>query len=389
MKGIAKFALWLLVTLLALPIVVYAVLIAVNWDDSAKSARVQQLETLIAQHQLEVSDMNSDNGFISALGVSANVTQDPFEVGLARVNASDDSFTFYDDLAQLKLKWAFKACFHEDDFLTECETAISQDPSLRTTVKAHQWLLPRYQALLAKSQWHDLLPAGDTANLGYLARLSDAQIHYLLSHYFEANTYTPAELQQSLAADMQFWQRVAENTQNLITKMVATNAIEANLQFGELTLNLLPRERLTQSLPDNWQHPFSAPLLSMDNVLRGEWYFFVDALSLDPLVNDDASWFEKAAMLFLAPLLKTQDTLNRYAMHLQQVSHDVNCEPEGILDAVEAFAYNPLGKLFLCASSPSIAVYQERVVNLESIRLATLARLLDDKLAAVNEPNAH
>ena len=85
------------------------------------------------------------------------------------------------------------------------------------------------------------------------------------------------QIAQLLSKDIDYWRMASASSNQLISKMIATVAIERNLSYGNVLLKKsfdINKQSLTNSkitIPASWERPFSHEELGMEKTFVGEW----------------------------------------------------------------------------------------------------------------------
>ncbi|MCZ4338611.1 hypothetical protein [Shewanella colwelliana] len=383
---------WISLTLVAIPLSFYIILVLVNLQDQPPSEQVQRNLAQIAESERTLAQHLNNNGYIFSLGFDVVKDISPMEEGLKRLeqlqslSPMERGNTVTAVGVELP-KLPLADCLTQEDLLLACEAQLAQNDNLETLLADNLWLIERYQQLLSTGNWYDRSPNNIYDSIPY-RKILIAQKLYLLNIYHQGDKLQADQILQLLNADMLFWQTVASNTYHLVTKMISASAIESTMQLGELIVSkaaIRLNDPMTE-LPKSWQHPQSAAVTSFDNAKLGEWNYANGIYGA--LLNDESgkplSVTEQVLTWLISPLVKPQDMANRYALMLQNQANMDHCQAGLSLDTVAFFAYNPLGKMMLCSGILSLSAYQQRIEKLEALRLSLLGRL-EGKMAVTTE----
>ena len=211
LKGIA----WTAVGLIALCILLYAVVLAINWRDREPSATALRFERLFNERP-RVPD--AENGHIYVLGFNALVGQTPRELGVKRAawiqesirqgrwELSKDPETRTTDLRETRdpiISEFIKACGTGS---VECPKAMDEaDPVLDLWSRSEPWLLGRYRALLAHPSWLEPGPYDVNAPLPAYGLVMDGQRLLLLNARALARKGDSAGVRSLLEEEVRFW----------------------------------------------------------------------------------------------------------------------------------------------------------------------------------------
>lgn len=378
-KGSRIFA-GVLVLLVGLPALVYAGLVAINWNDEAPSAEAGQLAALYRDRPA-VAD--ADNGLVHLQALAEEVGADYRAARSAEVVALVD------------------ACSQA----VACAEALDANPeALGQWLQAEQGLLDGYRRMLAVTTgWREEVPEDPVAALPSYQPAMDAQRLHLLDARRYALAGDPVAVRDLLERDLVFWRGVMASSDMLITKMVAVAAAGRNFEFGNLALAGLPPEQVAEAVPPSWRAPLTVAERSLARAFGGEWRFTVGALR-EVAAGRQSEGQGRLGERLSRPLLQEQATLNLAAgrmVRLGRLSELPYAELGGALDrlseepAPRAFRlYNPVGSILQSLASASLySHYIARVSDLEGHRRAALlvAGLrgagigVDDAAAAVQD----
>jgi hypothetical protein len=153
----------------------------------------------------------------------------------------------------------------------------------------------------------------------------DGQKLLLLHARNRAANDDAAGVRELLAADLRFWRQVLASADILISKMIATTALNRHFKLGAEAIGLLPPERMSEAMPPEWQAEISDAERSISRMMTGEWMYVYHSLhelesgiSAGELVTDD-TLIGRGLAWMAAPLYQPQDTLNRMTGHFANV----------------------------------------------------------------------
>lgn len=408
-----KFFKWLLALIVAMPTALYLFLLIVNWTDRPPSGAALRFQEIIDARPL-VAD--SDNAFIYANGFDVALDMDPAEWGRKRIDWAG-AITDYSvqgahgsppgDKAHFRaqrserIQLLANACGRKPG--VECDAALENDgETLDQWLAQEDWVLRRYRTLIARPVWREAIPADITALFPPYQELLEGQ-KLLLSHAWRlAGSGDASGVGELLQEDIHFWRMVLVSADTLLTKMIATAAIDRHFSWSNLVFRQLPEQKVAQAIPASWQQPISELELSLERVFAGEWFFanqttarlkagelvglsfFFDDFLAGEFAAEQGTlsrFFDRIA----APMLQLQDTSNRYANTLLAISETMRVplevlpqalqraeEMAGAVPETNMRLYNPVGTVLLSADYPAYATYSLRVADLEGARRAAL-----------------
>lgn len=396
---IARGMAWTIGVLLVLAVLGYAALWMVNRHDQPPSPVALRLQHLL---DARPAVAEADNGYVDALGLAAPRDQDPRALGRQRkafldalVIAAPTVVGFalpgrdidYRALRTPQTVRLARACTHDGQ---ACLDALARDPAaLDDWLAADAWLLARYRAMLQRGAWRETPPIDIRAPLPAYAPLLDAQQLLLLDALRRARAGDVDGVRALLQDDLRYWRMVLASSDLLITKVIATAAIERHFMLGNLALRALPPAVAATAIPPAWRTPLSAPERSLLHALAGEWRLVGGALAsvgqASPAV-DQQPLLERIDSRLSAPLLKRQATLNLVASRF--VATDARAlRPYAELPRLLAASdpgsrpplrallhpYNPVGHVLAATSGDDSHLrYAVRVADLEGLRRVTL-----------------
>jgi hypothetical protein len=379
------------------PVVAYGVLVAINWRDQPPSADARRLEAMVAA-RAPVAD--AANGYVYMLGFAAPDGSDPLTLGTQRrawldrhvADARGKAMpgTDVDERAARApaAKRLAEACAHGGP---DCERLLQAEPDVLPAWRdAAAVPLARYAQLLTRRAWREVVPLDALAPMPLMQGALDAQTLYLLQTRELARAGDVAAVRQRLDADLEFWRVVLASSDVLITRMIASGAIERHFDLGNLALRALPHPG-GDALPPSWSRPFSVRERSMMRAFAGEWRFADAALRASAAgAAQGAGTTPTRPRASLAdrlsrPLLRVQATSNRYAATLVALGELSELPGDRLPAAVDArfaawqrertlwHAYNPIGNA-LASTGLEFALrdYLFRVADLEALRRAAV-----------------
>lgn len=369
---------WASLALLLFPLGTYVLLILINAKDEPPSVLVQSFGDAINQNEQLLSSNLENNGYIFALGFHAPQGTSPQQVGLKRLNdlqvhgvlAKFESTQTSFAVPPLPLD----ACFMPQEAPQACLAELAKMDNLAQVLEEQAWLIERYQQMLALQQWQDTSASGAFGHDVVASRVLAGQKLYLLNLYARVDILSAQQLADALEMDMKFWQQAASNSHKLITKLISHSAMVHHFRLGRLTIASLGTDKQYAATPNSWQQGIPSSVTSLKNAKVGEWRYFKETLAVKKAMDEDAGLNVKILSAILAPLMQTQDTLNRRAAMLEDYQSQSYCQLESSLAMIQAFAYNPVGKYILCTGTTPIEQYQAPMAQLEHNRTQALTR---------------
>jgi hypothetical protein len=371
MKRILKWLGWLVGGAVALVVVAYLALLAINWRDRPPSEAARRLQA-IYRDRPAVAD--ADNGFVFVMS---------FAPGYKSPRSP----------AAQKIADACKA-----PSWIECSRALEgSEQTLREWIQSEQWLLDRYVTLLHRSGWVETVPTSASAPLPAYATVLDGQKILFAKAYLRATDKDAAGVRELLGDDVRFWRRVLASSDILITKMIAVAALHRHFAIGNLILRRLPPDLELQAQPSEWSTTLSDVERSMLRTFTGEWVFG-DHLMREALQSasvaasasseSEPGLIDRLTSRAFAPLFQVQDTNNLRADMFIRGAETMNVPVEEIPEATkrarkifdqpdgahEPFTtlYNPLGRMSVWVGASGFAGYGARVTDVEGSRRAAV-----------------
>ena len=385
---------WAVGALVALPLIAYLVLVAVNWNDEPPSADARHLAALIRDRPpLE----DAANGYIHALGIAAAADVDPVALGSARsayieTFVSPPSAGDYPALPGKDADYraarseAVAALSSACGEASACADALGAHPdAVASWLASERWMLERYRRMLATGAWREAVPRDAGTPLAGYQHVLEAQKLHLLAVRQEALAQDPAAVRALLEQDLVFWREAFASSDLLVSKMIAAAAIRRNLGLGNLALHQLPPERVLDAVPPSWRQPLTVAERSLARPLAGEWQVIGAALRM--AMAPEAQGGRAAARVLdrlQRPLYQEQATLNLFAgwlaglgrasespyPELAQVLGDVGQPQEGA--SLWLRPYNVVGRVLASVAAPAYMSYIARTADIEGQRRATL-----------------
>ncbi len=395
-KILARFILGLF----GLAILLYLVMLAVNWHDQPPSAAYSRLEQAVtARPKVPVAE----NAVVYLLGFSAPIGEDPRDVGarrLAWLESFTDQTKLETDPLQEPLDLKSNGSPEMERLGNSCGDSDRKGCADGFELAAGTWqptatetlALQRYRTLLALHEWRDELPPHLSAPLPAYSGVLHAQRLHLLSLRQLAAQGKVAEVREGLSADLVYWRGAQLNAETLIAKMIAVAALRNHFFFSNLILRRMPADQVMAAIPPDWQRAFSNEERSMLLVMGGELLYTKGILdyTAGDFVYSDLGEYEpgitdRLLHYFVKPMFQVQDTANGFAdQHLrfcEQFAVPMSQYPEA-KRALEEYAvshphsfsiYNPSGNYILSMDAgTTYRSYAFRAANPEGMRRAAL-----------------
>ncbi len=412
---------WTAGGLIGLCVLLYLVVVAINWRDADPSSAAIRMAEL---HDNRPAVRDEDNACVYAMGFGVAPGESPLEMGLKRIEwlrqfeGTAKLDLSADPLGERPNHWAalhpalrayFENCWPDGE---NCSATL--DAAIRKKDEwaiSEKWLLDRYGTLLELTGWREYVPLHIAPPLPYQLVMSGQKL-LLLRARVHAAKHDAAGVRELLGEDLRFWRRVLESSDLLLNKMIATGALNRHFKQGTEVLRALPPERVSEALPVEWQAPITDAERSMRRCIVGEWQFasgFVRHLTAPDFADvifTEASTLAKAFATLYAPLFQPQDTINRYAELYSRASALLEGVPLAGYEAAtkraselsraasrESFPllspYNFVGQMLIGTGVADFGEYARRVGDIEGVRQAALAavrlheaRMLPDDIPA-------
>lgn len=392
---------WSVVGIVGLVIVAYLVAVAINWRDRKPSAAAVRFAKFYSQRPV-VSDQ--DNAYIYVMGFSVAPGEDPGQMGSKRVawmRASSRAAhwdTANDPLSE-KYDYRGKRLPRVREFVDACRPQsancaaafVAGDAVFEQWIGSEKWLLERYLELIAHHAWQDAMPFDVAAPLPPYGLVMDGQRLLLLNAEKFAESGDSVTVSKLLGEDLRFWRMVLESSDILISRMIATAAINRHFELGSLVFGQMRPADVMSAVPDNWRVALSESELSMRRCLVGEWMFMSAALrntDVDRVFLHQDSVVARVMSGSTAPLYQPQDSINRNAEYISRIEEILSVPIERYEDSVnrtaefseltrkEALpprtAYNIVGQVLIGLGAYDFGTYARRVADLEGVRRAAL-----------------
>jgi hypothetical protein len=399
---------------IALVMLLYYVIVAVNWNDREPSALARQWRQ---RYDDRATLADAQNAYVFAMGFHVPEGQDPTKMGAQRIArerevarrsaskpkgddtaASSDSATDHPGATRDPIVENLReACRARG---TGCISAFDNvDEAYDRWTAQERWLLPRYQQLLAFTGWVETAPHTELSlPLPAFQSIVDGQVVLLLTARRLSNQGDYRAAHDLLESDLRFWRLVLESSDTTVSKMIATSGLIRHFKLGNLILRGLDAPAAAKVMPAGWRAPLTDRERSMQRCMMGEWRFVSGlAESLNPIfryelavnAEDERPKFGRTVVALLgAPLYQTQDSINQYAEHYSQVVEllDVSldryagsrAQSAELARAIEAAGwppqslYNIVGSWMVAQGTFDYFDYGARVADIEGVRRAAL-----------------
>lgn len=397
---LAKIIGWLLLATLLLVVLFYLILVAINWKDQPPSAAVLRFEQIIAARPAVAAD---DNAAVYMWGFGAPTDGDPVEVGTRRmkwleafdVGTQRDSDPLPEELSFQSegspvVAHLGEACGQESDRL-QCASVFEATARAWQPSDLDALALRRYEALLTRRAWRDVVPTNPAAPWPSFTNVTHAQRLYLLRLGQWAAQGRVDEVHQGLEADFAFWRTAVPAADSLIAQMIAVSALRQHFLYSNVILRGLTPEQTTRAVPADWSREISIAERSMQRVMAGEMAFWKDIMveakrqgvEGTALAVEGPTFVERWTGYLTDPLFKAQDTMNGVAERRLQLCKSFEVPIDQYLrvkqywdtapEEGEISLYNPVGNILLRIQATSTYVsYVMRTSSVEGMRRAAL-----------------
>jgi hypothetical protein len=399
-----KVSKWIGVLLLGaflLVVLIYGVLVVINWNDRPPSAAARQFEQILAARPAVAA---ADNALVYIQGFGAPTDGDPVELGSRRM-AWLETYDVDTSLDSDPVRDGLSFSDQGSPFVTHVWNACGQDADRKQCASvfesaARDWLptdldalaLRRYEALLTRRAWRDTVPLDVAAPLPAYQNVMLAQRMYLLRLAQWALQGRVDEVRDGLSADFAFWRTAVPAADSLIGQMIAVAALRQHFFFSSLVLRNLSLEQAALALPVDWTREFTAAERSMRRVLAAETAsmkrILVDGKrqameGKAPAGAEDPGFGEKWLGRATDPLFQLQDTVNARADHFTRLCETFEVPMNQYLQAQKTWneqdrkpgisMYNPVGAIVSMIDAGSYYVqYTLRTASVEGMRRAAL-----------------
>jgi hypothetical protein len=394
---------FLILGLVALAVLLVLTTFLVNRNDEPPSAAALRFEKiLISRPELPASE----NAVVYALGFNVPESMDPVKVGAERmqwiISFGDTgppeqgdpagNITSFLDSASADLIRLKEAC-SGDDRPSCAREFLAVAPRWRPD-EQEQLALRRYQELLLRHAWRDVVPQHLSAPLPPYGDIIHAQRLYSLQLMQLALAGQVDEVRARLDAEFRHWRGAQLSATSLIANMIAIAALRNHFFYATLALRELPVEAAERVVPEDWKREVSDEERSMLRVMAGEYAFVrhLMVLTHSGRYSSDADDFEKERTALnkwikttLLGLIQVQAMANFYADRYTRLSDafavpmsDYGRAEESYLASLRAekhswSLHNPALEFFRSRDDGTAYLdYPFRVASLEGMRRAAL-----------------
>ncbi len=394
----------------------YAGLLLFNWGDASESDAARWMSSNIHQPDALAA---ADNAYVFALGFAAPPPVDPASAGRARLDwllrlDSDPQRLLSERDPLTGALWDSQLisasagpvvqvfdsfCWSERRSDQDCLDALTgRDGEIFAWLMESEWLIDRYDELLAHPQWLEPHGTMQLSTWTVLGPLAAGQRMWMVQTYALAAAGEADRVRHLLQRDLAFWRLVHEQTTTMNGRRLAAERLLDHFRWGAIALKRLPRGT-PEAIPDAWRRPFTSRDLSMANAMASEWLeavTWVEALAQgrEPIRSPHSAQsrpvHERMVATLVRPFFKPQDFANRYARELHSVAAMLDV-PLGDYPQALAMArghpiaaweggfatrlYNPGGSSVLAMLTPvveALAVNAAFAADLEGLRRARL-----------------
>jgi hypothetical protein len=393
---------WILLGVLAIPVLLYLVTLGINWQDQPPSASVTKLHSLL-EGRAPVAD--DENGYVYVLGFAAESGTDPQELGMRRVDwlrekgyrpgsAKADPWTASNGVSEnssTEIQALMGSCNPPN---LKCVAMLESSPELLAHwLGSDAILLERYRALLARDGWLEMVPHDARMPLPAYSKVTHSQRLLFADLWQRSRSSDPATIREALRNDIVFWRRVLASSDLLITKMIATAALRQHFAYGNLILGRLPHDQVMHAVPAEWTQALTAEERSMLRSASGELPLaeatLLDTKQFTEAADDD--WYEdqfigsRLANFLAVQLYQPQDTVNAFAGKYVEEAEAFTVPLDEYPEALERLSvdqapsrsfrrpYNIVGDMLVDAGGGwTLGTHAVRVSDIEGMRRAAL-----------------
>lgn len=392
MRGVLRAMAWIVGGLCLCLLGAYALLLAINARDEAPSPQAVALDEIVASRPAVAE---AGNGFIYLQGMAVD-GESPMAVGRLRVQAmaagAQAAAPEAPDRPYRKQRTAevtafSKACGEDQRGCAPALAGPANEPVARQWLESEAWLLARYHTLIALPGWRETW-TGQYQQTPNYAPAMDGQRLLLVQAWLAARAGDRATVVRLLDEDMRFWRLVLRDADTLMSKIIATAALNRNFAMGNLVLRELGPGQ-DGAVPPAWQVPLGDDERAMSRALAGELRYSrqamqaLSAAEATALAEPGQSAGSRLLDRLGRPLFQPQATLNLTAARLQALAvastADYPALPAALASADIAprargwrWLFNPTGRVLVTAADGMYASYALRVADLEGMRRAAL-----------------
>jgi len=404
--------------LVTVVVLLYLIAVVINWRDEPPSESARKFARVIAERPAVSA---ADNAVAYAFGFSAPANENPVEVGARRMawiesftsETSTDSDPLRDGVDFVKDGSPAVASLKDvcgwDTDRRACAVSFDVVANGLQPTRVDLLALERYEALLTRHAWRDVVPFDVRTPIPPYHRILHAQRLYMLRLMQQAAAGDTDAVRRGLGADYAHWRAAMPATTGLINQMIAVSALRNHFFYAQRILRGLPKDKVAAAIPEAWSRELSVQERSMLRVTAGELAFAT--LTLRDVGNrntwvDGSDWptqptaFDRCVAWVSSPMFQLQATSNLYADSLRNFSEAFAVPIDRYEQAAEFLrahprkvalsVYNFTGSVLYRSAGDSATQYIEyaiRVANVEALRRAALltARLHSRGIAAGSE----
>jgi hypothetical protein len=397
LRKLLKALAWLAGSLVAFVVVLYLVVLAVNWRDRPPSETALRFAAAYRDRPV-VAD--ADNGYVYASGFFVKPGDDPQAAGVRRIawlrSVSSDPFHGqppeknydYKSARSAAAQAVSDACREPG---SECLMTLEHgSATLAEWSSSERWLFERYQTLISRPGWLETAPLDLQIPLPAYNVVLEGQKLLLVEAWKHAGDKDAAAVRSLLSQDVRFWRHMLESSDILITKMIAIAGLKRHFKLANLVLRRLPPEREAAGRPPEWMEEITLSERSLMRTWVGEWVFLSGMLEQSEWWSypEDPSFIERAGQRALMPLFQRQDFRNERAETFERANAELDVPYQayraGVARAEVILSgshhgelppirlYNPVGAILRWLGGDAYAGYSPRVVDIEGVRRAAL-----------------
>jgi hypothetical protein len=407
LRKLLKILAWVAGSFVALVLVLYLVVLAINWRDRPPSEAALRF---VAAYRDRPAVADADNAYVYASGFFVKPGDDPQAAGLRRISwlwsvsreppPADGGYLSptekdydYKAARSSAVRELSEACREQDP---ACALAMERgSATIVEWLSSERWLFERYQTLIARPGWLETAPIGPQMTLPPYGAVMDGQRLLFLQAWTRAGERDAAAVRNLLSQDIRFWRHTLESSDILISRMIAVAGLRRHFKFGNVVLRRLPAELESAARPPEWAAELTLAERSMMRTWVGEWMYLSRALEQtgpDQWLDERASHDNVVQRLIArasVPLLQRQDLANQYAESFVRANAELDVAYEryeaGVTRAEEILRgaewgrelpplriYNPMGAVLRWINGWQYVSYSQRVVDIEGVRRAAL-----------------
>jgi hypothetical protein len=395
---------WIVGGTLGLGVALYVIAVAINWRDREPSPAAIRFTNLYRERPTVADE---DNAFLYVMGFDVTPGESPQQLGSKRVAwmqgpSRAANFDAREDPRHGRFDYKAKRLLAVREFVDVCRrdskgcaaAFVAGDGVFEQWLASERWLLDRYRTLIAHPGWRESGPFDVTATLPPYGLVVDGQRFLLLNASVLVKRGDSVGARSLLEDDLRFWRTVLSSSDILITKMIATAAINRHFELGSLIFRELEPRQVMNTVPPNWSIAISESERSMRRCLIGEWFFMSAALrntDVDLYVLRDESVVSRTLRHLIAPLYQPQDSMNKNAEYLSVMAEILSAPLNRYEDSVnrsrefmeqtrrEALpprsVYNIVGQVLEGMGVYDFGQYARRVTDIEGVRRAALVAI--------------